>query len=189
MQTLSRHRNFENFMFRKTPHKPAQCKQDDHDTIITKLDMKTTQAGLARICGVTRNAIWYRIQKGHLRPDENGLLDVSRARRALKRRGSRIFIPYNERELLEIEKLKLQTYKLRKQIGVLEGSLVPINKLDELMTARRLDVFEIFREHMIEDIYLELAEETSDLKIYGKLLQACQEAAYQFSETQNINPI
>ena len=188
-QSLSRHRNFENFMFRKTPHKPAQCKQDDHDTIITKLDMKTTQAGLARICGVTRNAIWYRIQKGHLRPDENGLLDVSRARRALKRRGSRIFIPYNERELLEIEKLKLQTYKLRKQIGVLEGSLVPINKLDELMTARRLDVFEIFREHMIEDIYLELAEETSDLKIYGKLLQACQEAAYQFSETQNINPI
>ena len=151
--------------------------------------MKTTQAGLARICGVTRNAIWYRIQKGHLRPDENGLLDVSRARRALKRRGSRVFVPYNERELLEIEKLKLQTYKLRKQIGVLEGSLVPINKLDELMTARRLDVFEIFREHMIEDIYLELAEETSDLKIYGKLLQACQEAAYQFSETQNINPI
>ena len=176
-------------MFRKTPQNLAQCKQDDPDTIITKLDMKTTQAGLARICGVTRNAIWYRIQKGHLRPDENGLLDVSRARRALKRRGSRIFIPYNERELLEIEKLKLQTYKLRKQIGVLEGSLVPINKLDELMTARRLDVFEIFREHMIEDIYLELAEETSDLKIYGKLLQACQEAAYQFSETQNINPI
>jgi hypothetical protein len=42
---------------------------------------------------------------------------------------------------------------------------------------------------MIEDIYLELAEETSDLKIYGKLLQACQEAAYQFSETQNINTI
>ena len=117
--------------------------------------MKTTQAGLARICGVTRNAIWYRIQKGHLRPDENGLLDVSRARRALKRRGSRIFIPYNERELLEIEKLKLQTYKLRKQIGVLEGSLVPINKLDELMTARRLDVFEIFRDHMIEQLYLD----------------------------------
>jgi len=25
-------------MFRKTPQKPAQCKQDDHDTIITKLD-------------------------------------------------------------------------------------------------------------------------------------------------------
>ena len=95
--------------------------------------MKTTQAGLARICGVSRSAIWYRVQKGHLRPDENGLLEVSRARRALKRRGSRIFIPYNERELLEIEKLKLQTYKLRIQINVLEGSLVPINKLNELM--------------------------------------------------------
>ena len=107
----------------------------------------------------------------------------------MKRRGSRIFIPYNERELLEIEKLKLQTYKLRKQIGELEGSLVPIKRPEELEADRRMDVFEIFREHMIEDIYLELAEETSDLKIYGKLLQACQEAAYQFSETQNINPI
>ena len=149
--------------------------------------MKTTQAGLARICGVTRNAIWYRIQKGHLRPDENGLLDVSRARRALKRRGSRIFIPYNERELLEIEKLKLQTYKLRKQIGLLEGSLVPINKLDELMTARRLDVFEIFRDHMIDDLYLELAEETNDLRIYGKLLQACQEAADEIIEIEKLS--
>ena len=95
--------------------------------------MKTTQAGLTRICGVPRSAIWHRVQKGHLRPDENGLLDVSRSRQALKRRGSRIFIPYNERELLEIEKLKLQTYKLRIQINVLEGSLVPINKLNELM--------------------------------------------------------
>ena len=38
MQSLSSHRNFENFMFRKTPQNPAQCKQDDHDTIITKLD-------------------------------------------------------------------------------------------------------------------------------------------------------
>jgi len=149
--------------------------------------MKTTQAGLARICGVTRNAIWYRIQKGHLRPDETGLLDVSRARRALKRRGSRIFIPYNERELLEIEKLKLQTYKLRKQIGLLEGSLVPINKLDELMTARRLDVFEIFRDHMIDDLYLELAEETNDLRIYGKLLQACQEAADEIIEIEKLS--
>ena len=151
--------------------------------------MKTTQAGLARICGVTRNAIWYRIQKGHLRPDENGLLDVSRARRALKRRGSRIFIPYNERELLEIEKLKLQTYKLRKQIGELEGSLVPIKRLEELEADRRMDVFEIFREHMIDRLYLDLAEETSDLKIYGKLLQACQKAADEISENQNINTI
>ena len=30
---------------------------------------------------------------------------------------------------------------------------------------------------MIVQLYLDLAEETSDLKIYGKLLQACQEAA------------
>ena len=118
--------------------------------------MKTTQAGLARICGVSRSAIWYRVQKGHLRPDENGLLDVSRARRALKRRGSRIFIPYNERELLEIEKLKLQTYKLRKQIDEIDGNLVPIKKLNELMTARRLDVFEIFRDHMIVKLCPEL---------------------------------
>ena len=143
--------------------------------------MKTTQAGLARICGVSRSAIWYRVQKGHLRPDENGLLDVSRARRALKRRGSRIFIPYNERELLEIEKLKLQTYKLRKQIDEIDGNLVPIKKLNELMTARRLDVFEIFREHMIDRLYLDLAEEKNDLRIYGKLLQACQAAADEFS--------
>ena len=139
--------------------------------------MKTTQAGLARICGVSRSAIWYRVQKGHLRPDENGLLDVSRSRRALKRRGSRIFIPYNERELLEIEKLKLQTYKLRKQIDEIDGNQVPIKKLNELMTARRLDVFEIFRDHMIEQLYLDLAEETNDQKIYGKLFQACHAAA------------
>ena len=139
--------------------------------------MKTTQAGLARICGVSRSAIWYRVQIGHLRPDENGLLDVSRSRRALQRRGSRIFIPYNERELLEIEKLKLQTYKLRKQIDEIDGNLVPIKKLNELMTARRLDVFEIFRDHMIEQLYLDLAEETNDQKIYGKLFQACHAAA------------
>jgi len=143
--------------------------------------MKTTQAGLARVCGVSRSAIWYRVQKGHLRPDENGLLDVTRARRALQRRGSRIFVPYNERELLEIEKLKLQTYKLRKQIDEIDGNLVPIKKLDELMTTRRLDVFEIFREHMIDRLYLDLAEEKNDLRIYGKLLQACQAAADEFS--------
>ena len=139
--------------------------------------MKTTQAVLARICGVSRSAIWYRVQKGHLRPDENGLLDVTRARRALQRRGSRIFVPYNERELLEIEKLKLQTYKLRIQINVLEGSLVPIKRLEELEADRRMDVFEIFREHMIEQLYLDLAEETNDQKIYGKLFQACHAAA------------
>ena len=139
--------------------------------------MKTTQAGLARICGVSRSAIWYRVQKGHLSPDGNGLLDVSRARRALQRRGSRIFVPYNERELLEIEKLKLQTYKLRKQIDEIDGNLIPIKKLEELETNRRLDVFEIFRDHMIEQLYLDLAEETNDQKIYGKLFQACHAAA------------
>ena len=78
------------------------------------------------MCGVSRSAIWYRVQKGHLRPNQNGLLDVTRARRALKRRRSRIFVPYNERELLEIEKLKLQTIKLRKQIEKLNRDLVPI---------------------------------------------------------------
>ncbi len=138
--------------------------------------MKTTQAGLARICGVSRSAIWYRVQKGHLRPDENGLLDVSRSRRALKRRGSRIFIPYNERELLEIEKLKLQTYKLRKQIDEIDGNLVPIKKMEELLSGRRSDVFEIFREHMIEQLYLDLAEETNDKIIYSILIKACQSA-------------
>ena len=151
--------------------------------------MKTTQAGLARICGISRSAIWYRIQQGHLRPDENGLLDVSRARRALKRMGSRIFIPYNERELLEIEKLKLQTYKLRKQIAELDGKLVPIKRLEEVIADRRMDIFEIFRAHMIDDLYLELADETNDMRIYGRLMEACKEAANQFTKTQNINSI
>ena len=151
--------------------------------------MKTTQAGLARICGISRSAIWYRIQQGHLRPDENGLLDVARARRALKRRGSRIFIPYNERELLEIEKLKLQTYKLRKQIAERDGKLVPIKRLEEIIADRRMDIFEIFRAHMIDDLYLELADETNDMRIYGRLMEACKEAANQFTKTQNINSI
>ena len=142
--------------------------------------MKTTQAGLARICGISRSAIWYRIQQGHLRPDENGLLDVARARRALKRRGSRIFIPYNERELLEIEKLKLQTYKLRKQIAELDGKLVPIKRLEEVIADRRMDIFEIFRAHMIDDLYLELADETNDMRIYGRLMEACKEAADEY---------
>ena len=112
------------------------------------------------------------------------MLDVSRARRALKRRGSRIFVPYDERELLEIEKLKLQTYKLRKQREELEGSLVPVKKIEKLLSARRLDVFEIFRDHMIEQLYLDLAEETNDMRIYGKLLQACQEAAEELFGVQ-----
>ena len=151
--------------------------------------MKTTQAGLARICGISRSAIWYRIQQGHLRLDENGLLDVSRARRALKRRGSRIFIPYNERELLEIEKLKLQTYKLRKQIAELDGKLVPIKRLEEVKATNKLEIFEIFREYMIDRIYLDLTTETNDMRIYGRLIKACKEAANQFTKTQNINSI
>ncbi len=51
----------------------------------------------------------------------------------MKRRGSRIFIPYNERELLEIEKLKLQTYKLRKQIDELEVNLIPVSEIKEII--------------------------------------------------------
>jgi len=76
--------------------------------VISSVDVRPAQAGLARICGVSRSAIWHRVQKGHLRPDENGLLEVFRARQVLQRRRSRIIIPYNERDLLEIEKLKLQ---------------------------------------------------------------------------------
>ena len=76
--------------------------------MISSVDVRPAQAGLARICGVSRSAIWYRVQRGHLRPDENGLLDVSIAIQALQRRRSRIIIPYNERDHFEIEKLKLQ---------------------------------------------------------------------------------
>ena len=36
---------------------------------------------------------------------------------------------------------------------------------------------------MIEQLYLDLAEETNDLRIYGKLFQACQAAAAEFTET------
>ena len=74
----------------------------------SSVDVRPGQAGLARICEVFRSAIWYRVQRGHLRLDENGLLDVFRARPALQRRRIRIIFPYNERDLLEIEKLKLQ---------------------------------------------------------------------------------
>ena len=52
------------------------------------------------------------------------------------------------------------------------------------MTARRLDVFEIFREHMIDRLYLDLAEETNERRIYGKLFQACHAAADEFSIIQ-----
>ena len=111
--------------------------------------MKTTQAGLARICGVSRSAIWYRVQKGHLRQDENGLLDVTRARRALQRSGSRIIIPYNERELLEIEKLKLQTYKLRKQIDELEVNLIPVSEIKEIINLQLC--YSMYDDHLFRD--------------------------------------
>ena len=45
---------------------------------------------MARICGVSRSAIWYRVQRGHLRPDKNGLLDVSKAMQALKTEMARL---------------------------------------------------------------------------------------------------
>ena len=83
----------------------------------------------------------------------------------------------------------MQNYKLRKQIGELEGSLVPIKRLEELEADRRMDVFEIFREHMIDRLYLDLAEETSDLKIYGKLLQACKSAAEELFREDRVNEL
>jgi len=57
------------------------------------------------------------------------LLEVAKASQAFQRRRSRIIIPYNEIELLEFEKLKLQTYKLRKQIELLNCNLVPKGEL------------------------------------------------------------
>ena len=51
----------------------------------------------------------------------------------MKRRRSRIFVPYNEQELLEIEKLKLQTYKLRKQIEKLNSDLMPVRNREILL--------------------------------------------------------
>jgi hypothetical protein len=45
------------------------------------------------------------------------------------------------------------------------------------MTARSLDVFEIFREHMIDQLYLDLAAETNDRIIYSILFKACKSAA------------
>jgi len=50
-------------------------------------------------------------------------------------------------------------------------------------------IIEIFREHMIEQLYLDLAEETSDLKIYGKLLQACHAAAEELFRADLLNEI
>ena len=53
------------------------------------------------------------------------------------------------------------------------------------MTTRRFDVFEIFREHMIDQLYLDLAAETNDRIIYSILFKACQSVAkeiYRSSE-------
>jgi predicted SAM-dependent methyltransferase len=50
-----------------------------------------------------------------------------------------------------------------------------------LKTYQNQKITKIFREHMIDRLYLDLAEEASDLKIYWKLLQACQAAAKELS--------
>ena len=42
---------------------------------------------------------------------------------------------------------------------------------------------------MIEQLYLDLAEETSDLKIYGKLLQACKSAAEELFREDRVNEL
>ena len=42
---------------------------------------------------------------------------------------------------------------------------------------------------MIEQLYLDLAEETSDLKIYGKLFQACQTAAEELFREERGNEL
>ena len=39
---------------------------------------------------------------------------------------------------------------------------------------------------MIEQLYLDLAEETSDLKIYGKLFQDCQAAAEELFREDRV---
>ena len=55
--------------------------------------------------------------------------------------------------------------------------IVKKESVDELKITQGLDVFEIFPEHMVDRLYLDLAEEKSDLKIDVKLLQACQAEA------------
>ena len=42
---------------------------------------------------------------------------------------------------------------------------------------------------MIDRLYLDLAEETSDLKIYGKLFQACQAAAEELLGEDSVNEL
>ena len=52
-----------------------------------------------------------------------------------------------------------------------------------------MDVFEIFREHMIDRLYLDLAEESNDTIIYGKLFQACQAAAEELFRADRVNEL
>ena len=42
---------------------------------------------------------------------------------------------------------------------------------------------------MIEQLYLDLAEETSDLKIYGKLFQTCHAAAEELFRADRVNEL
>jgi len=42
---------------------------------------------------------------------------------------------------------------------------------------------------MIDRLYLDLAEETSDLKIYGKLFQDCQAAAEELFREESGNEL
>ena len=42
---------------------------------------------------------------------------------------------------------------------------------------------------MIEQLYLDLTEETSDLKIYGKLLQACKAATEELFRVDRVNEL
>ena len=48
---------------------------------------------------------------------------------------------------------------------------------------------EIFREHMIENFYMVLAEETNDTKIYGKLFITCQVATEELFRADRVNEL
>ena len=61
--------------------------------------------------------------------------------------------------------------------------------LEELEADRRIDVFEIFRDHMIDRLYLDLAEETSDQKFYGKLFKSCKAEAEELFRADRVNEL
>jgi hypothetical protein len=44
----------------------------------------------------------------------------------------------------------------------------------------------IFRDHMIEQLYLDLAAETNDKIIYALLIKACQSAAKESFPSNNV---